>query len=138
MRLPLVDDHVREVGREVREFAALHLQLARAEAREGSKRLLSSLFLLAFGVTTFALVLVAAGVALFLWLRRALSPEAAAALVAVAYLFVGAATWWAGWRLMKGATGLLLPQTRALLWELITCRDETKNSPPASGTAVHT
>jgi len=136
--VPLVDEHVREVGREVREFAALHLQLAGAEARAGSVRLLSSLFLLGFGVAMGTLVLLAAGVALFLALRRAMPEEAAAALVALGYLLIVAGAWWAGWRLMKGASALLLPQTRALLWELITCRDEPKNSPPSSGPDVRT
>lgn len=136
--MPIVDEHVREVGREVRDFAALHLQLARAEARQGSKHLLSSLFLLAFGVATFSLVLVAAGVALFLLLAGVMPPAAAAALVAAGYLLVGVAAWWAGWRLMQGADALFLPQTRTLLSELITCRDEPMNSPPGSGPAART
>lgn len=136
--MPIVDEHVRDVGREVREFAALHLQLAREEARGGSKYLVVSIFLLAFGVATFSLVLVAAGVALFLLLARVVAPAAAATLVAAGYFLVGAAAWWAGWRLMQGASALFLPQTRTLLWELITCRDKPTNSPPASGPAART
>jgi len=136
--VPLVDEHVRDVGREVREFATLHMQLANEEARYGSTRLLSSLFMMGFGVAMFALVLMAGGVATFLFLREVMPPAGAAALVAVGYLLVGAVAWWAAWRLIQGAGSLLLPQTRALLWELISCRDEAKNSPPSSGPGVHT
>lgn len=134
--MPLVDEHVREVGREVREFAALHMQLAHEEARSGSTRLVSSLFLMGFGVAMFALVLIAGGVAIFLWLRDVMPPAGAAALVAFGYLLVAIGAWWGAWRLIHGAGALLLPQTRALLWELISCRDEAKNSPPASGPVV--
>ncbi len=126
--MPLIDEHVRAVGSEVREYARLHALLARVEATEGSKRLLSSLFLLAFGVTTGSLVLVAAGVALFLWLAGSVPPAGAAAIVAGVYLLIAAAAWWAGWRFMRGAGAILLPRTRAMLWEAITCRDKPTNS----------
>jgi uncharacterized membrane protein YqjE len=133
--VPLIDEHVRAVGSEVREYARLHALLARVEARDGSKRLLSSLFLLAFGVTTGGLVLVAAGVALFLWLAGPIAPAGAAAIVAGIYLLIAAGAWWAGWRFMRGAGAILLPRTRAMLWEAITCRDKPTNSSTPSAPA---
>lgn len=136
--MPLVDEHVRGVGREVREFVALHWQLLCEEARDGSKHLLLAVFLLAFGVATSALVFIAAGIALYLLLVRIVPDAAAAGLVALGYLLVVAGAWWAAWRFLKGAGALLLPRTRTLLWELITCRDEAKNSPPSSGPAGRT
>jgi len=81
------------------------------------------------------LVFVAAGVSLFFWLQGVLNPAAAAALVAVAYLLVAIGTWWVGWRWMKGAGALTLPQTRAMLWEAITCRDEATTSSERSARA---
>src|SRR5262249_37689267 len=117
---------------EVRDFAQLHWLLARTEAHDGLKRLLSSLFLLAFGVTMGTLVLMAAGFALFLALERVMSPAWAAALVALVYAAIGAVACWAGWRLIRSAGVLSLPQTRAMLWELISCRDKPTSSSPRS------
>lgn len=126
--MPLIDEHVRTVGREVRELARLHAELAQVEVHAGSRRLLTGLFLLGFGVAMGALVLVAFGTALFEWMRTLVAPPAAAAIVGCVFVAVMLGAWWAGWRLLRGARGLLLPRTRAMLWEMLGWPDELTNS----------
>jgi uncharacterized membrane protein YqjE len=126
--VPLIDDHVRAVGREVRELARLHGELARVEARDGLRRLLTALFLLGFGVMMGTLVIVALGLALFAWVRSLVASPAAAALVALVFAAITVTVWLVAWRLMRGSRDLLLPRTRAMLWEMVRCRDEPTNS----------
>jgi uncharacterized membrane protein YqjE len=135
--MPLVDEHVTGVGREVREFARLHLMLAREEATQGSKNFVRSLFLIGFGVSAGGLVLVAAGTALFLWLARVMDPAGAAALVAIVLLAVSSLSLWGGWRWLKSSKSLFLPETRRMLWELVTCPDEPASLSRSSAPGDH-
>ena|SRR2546422_2641580 len=121
---PLIDEHVRAVGEEVRELARLHGELARTELREGSSRFVRGIFLFSFGILTGALVLVAAGVGLFFVLDGTLSHAGAAAAVAGIYLGVSGLAMWLGWRWIGGVTSVMLPRTRAMLWELLTWRED--------------
>src|SRR5262245_11032629 len=115
--VPLIDEHVRAVGADVRELARLHAALARSEARHGVVRIAAAILLCGFAVAAAVAVLVAAGVAGFLFLQRFVSPASAAAVVAATYLVLVGAASWIGWRLLRGARSLSLPQTRAMLWE---------------------
>lgn len=126
--MPWIDEHVQAVGREVRELARLHAQLAGVEMRDGVRRLVGAVCLLGFAVLMATLVLVAGDVALFSLLQGPLSTPAAAATVALVDLAVAALGAFFGWRLLRGAGSLLLPRTRSMLVELLTCRDTPKNS----------
>ena len=122
---PLIDEHVQAVGEEVRELAKLHAELARAEVREGTTDFVRGVLLCAFGVLVLALTLVAAGVALFFLAHRVLTPAGAAGVVTLVYLVVGGIAVRQGIRRVGGLGALLLPRTRAMLWELVTCRDKS-------------
>lgn len=125
---PWIDAHVQAVSQEVRELARLHAELARVEMRDGVRRLVGAACLLGFAVLMATLVLVAGDVALFSVLQGPLSAAAAAATVALADLVVAVLGAVLGWRLLRGAGSLLLPRTRSMLVELLTCRDAPKNS----------
>ena len=126
--MPIVDEHVRSVGRDVRELARLHGELARVEVQSGSRRLLTALFLLGFGVMMGTLFVVALGAALFVWMRTVVTAPAAALIVALAFARVMLIAWTVAWRLIRSADGLLLPRTRTMLWELLRWRDEPTSS----------
>jgi len=125
---PLIDDRVQAIGNEVRELARLHGELARTELRHGWMRLIGGLFLLGFGVAAGLLVLVIAGVACILFLAPRLGTAGAAATVALVDALVAGISLWLGVRTLRGATSLLLPRTRTLLWELLTWRDPPTKS----------
>ena len=124
----LLDENVQAVGEDVRQLARMHVELARTEVREGATRFVRGMFLFGFGVASGGLVLVAAGIALFSLLGGLMAPAAAVATVGIIYLAVSVAALWIGWRWIRGIASLLLPRTRALLWELITCRDKRSAS----------
>ena len=130
--MPLIDEHVRAVGREVRDLARLHGELARVEALVGVRRLVMALCLLAFGVTMAVLVIIAFSIALFAWIRSWLSAPYAAFLVGLAFAVVMAGSWLLSWRLARGAKALLLPRTRAMLWELLQWREAPTTSSETS------
>lgn len=125
---PLIDEHARAVGQEVRELARLHAELASAEVHEGTRSFVRGVLLCGFGILVGTLVLVAAGVALFFLWNQVLTPAGAAGMVALIYLVVGAGALWLGVRLVGGLHAVLLPRTRAMLWELLTCRDRAEKS----------
>ena len=126
--MPLVDEHIRAVGQEVRDLAKLHVDLAAAEVRDGSKQFVRGVILLGYGILLGTLVLVALGVCLFFLLDRWLSQAGAAAVVAVVFLAAGSTALWLGWRSLGGVSSVTLPRTRAMLWELFTCRDKPTDS----------
>lgn len=125
---PLIDDRVQAIGSEVRELARLHGELARTELRHGWMRLVAGFFLLGFGVAAGLLVIVIASVACILFLSPRLGTAGAAAMVAVVDALVAGIALWFGVRTLRGATSLLMPRTRTLLWELLTWRDPPTNS----------
>jgi hypothetical protein len=117
--LPLIDEHVRAVGRDVRDLARLHAELARVEVQSGSRRLVTGLFLLWFGVMIGALVLAAFGIAFFAWVRSLVSTPVAATIVGLVFTAVMLGSWYVGWRLLRGAGDLLMPRTRMMLMEML-------------------
>lgn len=119
-----IDEQVESLARDVRELTRLHGELARVELQTGARRLVTTLCLMGFGVIVGMLVLFASGVAVYLLLAAVLPKAAAAALVAFGYLLVAAGAWWWAWRLMSGASGVFLPQTRQMLSELLHWRDD--------------
>jgi uncharacterized membrane protein YqjE len=123
-----IDEQVESLAREVRELTRLHGELARVELQTGARRLVTTLCLMGFGVIVGMLVLFASGVAAYLLLAAVLPKAAAAALVAFGYLLVAAGSWWLAWRLMRGASGVFLPQTRQMLSELMHWRDNEPTS----------
>lgn len=136
--MPLIDDHVRAVGREVGELARLHGELARVEIAHGSRRLVIAVFLLAFGVMMGTLVIVALGLALFAWIRTLVTTPAAAASVGLVFAAIMAVAWFVSWRLIRSARSVLLPQTRQMLWEMFQCRDAPTNSSEKSAPGAGT
>jgi uncharacterized membrane protein YqjE len=125
---PLIDEHVQAVGEEVRELANLHAQLALTEIREGTTSFVRGVILCAFGVLASALVLVAFGMVVFFLANRTLTPAGAATVVMAAYGVIGWATIRFGTRSLERVSSLFLPRTRAMLWELVTCRDKRTKS----------
>jgi len=119
-----IDEQVESLAREVRELTRLHAELARVELQTGARRLVTTLCLLGFGVIVGVLVLAAFGFALYFLLAAVLPQAAAAAIVALGYLIVVIVAWWLAWRLMRGAGGVFLPQTRQMISELMHWRDD--------------
>lgn len=126
--MPLIDENVRSVGREVRELARLHRELAQAELQEGLRRSAVGFFLFGIGVAIGGLALAAAGFALFFLLSRWLPAGAAAALVATTFAALAAVAYLIAFQVLRGSGSLLLPRTRALLWELLRWQDKPKDS----------
>jgi hypothetical protein len=123
-----LEEQVQALAGEVRELGRLHGELARVELQTGARRLVTTLALLAFGVIVGVLVLAAAGFAVYFWLCNVLPPAGAASLVALGYFLVMLGAWLLGWRLMRGASGLLLPRTRQMLEELLHWRQKPTES----------
>jgi hypothetical protein len=126
--VPVLDEHVRAVGREVRELARLHGELARTEMLEGGLRVAVGIFLFAVGVTIGGLALAAVGFALYLLLARTLTTPGAAAIVALCFFALTILMWLLAWHILRGSRGLTLPRTRQMLWELLQWRDDRTNS----------
>jgi uncharacterized membrane protein YqjE len=126
--LPLIDEHVRAVGREVRDLARLHAELARVEVQSGSRRLVTGLFLLWFGVMMGALVLAAFGIAFFAWFRTLVSTPVAAAIVGLVFTAVMLGSWFFGWRLLRSSGDLLMPRSRTMLLEMLGWHNEQTSS----------
>ncbi|MFQ5600475.1 MAG: phage holin family protein [Candidatus Krumholzibacteriia bacterium] len=125
---PLIDERAQAVGEGVRDFAKMHVDLARAEVRDGSTRFVWGMFLAGLGVMLGTLAFLTAGASLFLTLRSVLSAPASAGVVALVFLGLGFVTFRLGQRLMAGIGSLLLPRTRAMLWELVTWRENKSDS----------
>jgi len=123
-----LEEQVQALAGEVRELGRLHGELARVELQTGARRLVTTLALLAFGVIVGVLVLAAGGFAVYFWLCTVLPPAGAASLVALGYFLVMSGAWLLGWRMMRGASGLLLPRTRQMLEELLHWREKPTES----------
>jgi hypothetical protein len=126
--VPLIDEHVRDVGREVRELARLHGELAQTELYDGLKRLAIAIFLLGVAVATGGLGIAAASLALYFVFTARVSPPAAAGLVGAALVGLAFLACFVAWRVLKGSQALFLPRTRAMVWELLQWRDDPKDS----------
>ena len=126
--MPLIDEHVREVGRDVRELANLHGELARSEITLGLRRLVIGVFLFAVGVSLVAVALIASATSLYFLFENIVAPPAAAALVALVFLLFTGLLWLAAWRALSGSYALTLPRTRQMIWELLQWRDNPTNS----------
>lgn len=123
-----LDEGFQAMGRDVRELAGLHRDLARAEVCDGLASLVRGMFCAGLGLVACSLALIAVGVAAYSWLAPRWTAAVAALAVAGAYAVVAAVALRAGWKLLAGFGSVLLPRTRALLWEWITCRDEPTDS----------
>jgi hypothetical protein len=126
--VPIIDEHVRAVGREVRQLARLHGALARTEASQGLRRFVIAVFLFAVGVAIGALGLAAFGMAAFFMLAKLVDSPGAAALVALCFFVLMMVLWFAAWRLLRAAYALTLPRTRQMIWELLKWQEEPTDS----------
>ena len=125
---PQLDEDHADLVSEVQDLARLHVDLARAEVRDGTRRLQQGLVLLLLAAASAGLLVLCVVVTLFLWLQTRFAPWVAAALTAAALgSFVFAAVALGKWQL-KGTRALLLPRTRALLGELFSWRSDKPTS----------
>jgi len=128
MSTQLDEDQVDLVS-EVQDLARLHVDLARAEVRDGTRRLQQGLVLTLLAIASAGLLVLSAGVTLFLWLQTHFEPWIAAAVTTAALAgLVMVAVVLAKWQL-RGTRALLLPRSRALLGELFSWRND---KPPSS------
>jgi hypothetical protein len=119
-----LDEEQPDLVSEVQDLARLHVDLARAEVRDGTRRLQRGVALLIMAFVATSLVVLAATVTVFLYLQTHVAPWIAAALTTVLLgVFAAAAVRLGRWQL-QGTRALLLPRTRALLGELFTWRNE--------------
>ena len=112
---PATEERVELTGAEIRDFAKMHVDLARTEVREGSARFVLGLLLLTGSILVGTMALLIGCAALFLALRSFLSPAPAAALTCVVLLGVSALMVRIGFRCLGGLRSLLLPRTRQML-----------------------
>jgi len=113
---------------EVQDLARLHVDLARSEVRDGTRRLQAGIALFLMALVSMGLAVLAGTVTLFLLLQSWVSPWVAAALTTVllvAFMFFGVRL--GRWQL-KGTRALLLPRTRALLGELFSWHGDKPSS----------
>ena len=125
---PTGDEHAEVRAADIREFAKMHVDLARTEVREGSARFVWGLLLLAGSILVGTLALCIACAALYLWLRTVLEPAAAAGLTALVLLGISVLMVNIGIRLLGALRSLLLPRTRQMLGELFSWRDDKTGS----------
>ena len=125
---PQIEEQVQAVGRQAREVAKLHVDLARTEIRDGSTRFLWGLVLVGASVCIGTVTLVTCALALYLLLRTVLSPVLAATCVAVILGLLSAIGFRWGWSLIRGIRGWSLPRTRAMVGEIFSWREDKSNS----------
>lgn len=116
------------LGAQVRDFAQLHVDLARTELRHGSIRLVLGAVALGASLFLFGLAVVALEVALFLSLRSFLSDALAAVVTGLVFIVIGVIGLRVGLAVLRGVKSVLLPQTRAMVGELFAWRDDKKSS----------
>ena len=113
---------------EIREFAKLHVDLARTEVREGSARFVWGVLLLSGSILVGTLAVLIACAALYLALRTLLEPAPAAALTSLVLLAVSILMVQLGMRWLGALRSLLLPRTRQMLGELFHWQDDKNGS----------
>lgn len=122
-----VDEEQPDLVHEVQDLARLHVDLARAEVRDGTRRLQTGIAWLMLAFASTCLLVLAVTVTVYLLLQTRLPPWAAAAVTTAALgTFAALAVRLGRWQL-KGTRALLLPRTRALLGELFSWRNEKSN-----------
>jgi uncharacterized membrane protein YqjE len=129
---PMIDDERRAVGEELgadlKEFVKLHFDLAQTEMRDGWLRCLGGLVIIGIVAGLGILGVLALTAALYLVLDGPLSPAGAAAAVAAFFGLLCLIGLRVGLKLLSGVGSVFLPRTREMLWELLTWRDDRKNS----------
>ena len=119
-----VEEEQPDLVSEVQDLARMHVDLAREEVRDGTRRLQRGLVLLLLASASVGFLMLSAVVTVFLWLETRFEPWVAAALTTAALgVFVVVAVAVGKWQL-EGTRALLLPRTRALLGELFAWRDD--------------
>ena len=124
---PQIEEQAQAVGQQVREFAKLHVDLARTEIRDGSTRFLWGLVLIGASVCVGTLAVVTSAFALFLILRTVLSPALSATCVALILGLLSAIGFRWGWSLICGLRSVSLPRTRAMVGEIFSWGEDKKN-----------
>ncbi len=121
---PQLDEEQPDLVSEVQDLTRLHVDLARAEVRDGTRRLLRGVILLVLAAVAAGLCLLASAITVFLYLQTHFSTWVAAALTTGIYasLALGAAA--ISRVQLQGTRSLLLPRTRALLGELFSWRSD--------------
>jgi hypothetical protein len=125
---PASEEHAPLTGAGIRDFAQMHVDLARTEVREGSARFVWGLLLLSGSILVGSLALLIGCAALYLALRSVVGPAPAAALTSVGLLGVSALLVHIGFRCLGGLRSLLLPRTRQMLGELFRWQDDRNGS----------
>ena len=125
---PASEERVALTGEEIRDFAKMHVDLARTEVREGSARFVWGLLLLSGSILVGTLALLVGCTALYLALRTVLDPAPAAALTSLVLLVVSALMVRVGFRCLGGLRSLLLPRTRQMIGELVKWQDDKNGS----------
>lgn len=125
---PAGEEHAALTGAEIRDFAKMHVDLARTEVREGSARFVWGLMLLSASILVGTLASLVGCAALYLTLRTLLPPAPAAALTFIALLGISALLVRLGFHCLGGLRSLLLPRTRQMLGELFRWPDDKTDS----------
>ena len=106
------------LGHGIRDFARLHVDLARSEVRFGGGRVVRAVVALVVAAILAVLLLAALGLALFLALSTRFSGVTAALLVAATYAVLAGICIALARRWLRDGSSLLLPRTRQMLREL--------------------
>lgn len=106
------------LGRDMRDLARLHVDLARSEMRFGRARFMRGVVLIASSLIVGGLVLGAVGLALFWAWSPRLTPIGAALAVAALYSLVATGLSLLGRRWLRDGESVLMPRTRSLLREI--------------------
>ena len=126
---PQLDEEQPDLVNEVQDLARLHVDLARAEVRDGTRRLQRGVGLLVLAMLTAILCVLASAFTLFFWLQTRFDTWVAAALTTATYAFLALLAAALGRQQLQGTRSLLLPRSRALLGELFAWRsDKSTNS----------
>ena len=125
---PQLDEEQPDLVSEVQDLARLHVDLARAEVRDGTRRLQRGLGLLVLAVTTAGLCVLASAFTVFFWLQTRFETWVAAALTTAAYALFALCAAAVGRQQLQGTRSLLLPRTRALLGELFSWRSDKSST----------
>jgi hypothetical protein len=125
---PLLDERAQAVGEDIRDYAKLHVDLARTEVRDGSTRFVWGLILVLCGAATGTLAVIAGCASLYLFLHGLMPPPAAAAVVTLIFTCVAALSFRLAKNRLVGVRSLLLPRTRSMLWEALSWRNGKSDS----------
>jgi uncharacterized membrane protein YqjE len=125
---PQLDEEQPDLVSEVQDMARLHVDLVRAEVRDGTLRLQRGLILLMLAAVTAGLCVLASAITVFLFLQTHFEPWVAAALTSAIYAFLALSAVAMGRHQLQGTRSFLLPRTRALLGELFSWRNDKSST----------